>query len=239
MKSWLENQHYPKNLIQDAMQKSMNRDKNLNVPKIEKEKINFITKFNPNNNNIFPAVKSLFNVLKLTDETSDAFKNCEIQKCNKQSKNLKSILTHATFSEVITSPMVKKCNRPRCKTCPSLIEGGSIKMENGLEHKINFDMSCISKNIIYVLFCNSCRKSYIGESSDFLNMRINTHRQQIKDSNLRHLLVSRHIFECNPNVALPFKIMPIYKMHNENPIQRLSVESDLIKKYKPSLNSKG
>jgi hypothetical protein len=34
-------------------------------------------------------------------------------------------------------------------------------------------MSCISRNLIYILLCNGCQEIYVGETGDLLRTRIN------------------------------------------------------------------
>jgi hypothetical protein len=45
---------------------------------------------------------------------------------------------------------VNKCKDPRCATCPFLKEGETCNF-NGKKFTINTDVSCDSKNLIYVI----------------------------------------------------------------------------------------
>jgi hypothetical protein len=66
------------------------------------------------------------------------------------------------------------------------------------------------------------KHNYIGETSDSLSMRINVHRQQIRDPNLCHLFVSKHISKCSSN--LKFKVMPIKKIFSSDATLRKNFE---------------
>jgi ribosomal protein S19 len=118
-----------------------------------------MTTHNPNNPNIFPTITKCFDILKISDETSNIFKNTKIRQSKKQPKNLKKLLTKAKFETEKTKKEIIRCNRPRCKTCPDLIVGTDIKMENGQTFTINDTMTCTSKNLIYMLLCNGCTKT--------------------------------------------------------------------------------
>jgi tripartite motif-containing protein 2/3 len=120
--------------------------------------------------------------------------------------------------------------------CKCLIEGESFTFENDSKIYINEKMNCMSKNVIYVLNCAKCGKNYVGETSDHLSMRMNVHRQQIKDTNLRHLYVSKHIANCCTNVESNFTVMPIRKVKKDDPDIRRFLENEIIKKHHPSLN---
>ena len=235
MEEWLSSLGYPRNLIIDAIKRAKMKQQDKNKSK-KTDFINYITTYNPNNTDIYPCIKESFEFLKINDDTKDIFRNKDVRKCNKQAKNLKSYLCKADFSEEKRTLKVNKCNRSRCKTCPLIIEDTHFVFENGTKAYINENMTCISQNIIYVMKCGNCNKCYIGETSDKLSMRMNVHRQQIKDVNLRHLFISKHIAECAKNIEPMFYVMPFKKVTNEDPVYRKTIEKDCINFHRPSLN---
>lgn len=97
-------------------------------------------------------------------------------------------------------------------------------------------MNCNVLSCIYVLCCANCPSIYIGETNNF-RLRTNLHRDHInKNSGLD---VSKHIFECTSNFPInkdKFKIMPIFKMNNDDVSYRKSMERNFIRKYEPDLN---
>jgi hypothetical protein len=227
MEEWLCTLGYPQKLTTDAIIRAKTEKPNTDTQN-RTEFINYITTFNPNNTDLFPCIKDSFEFLKINDDTKEIFKNRNVRKCNKQAKNLKSYLTRAEFTEEIKQFKVTKCNRARCKTCPILIEGTNFNFENGTHAFINENMTCTSQNVLYVMKCGNCPKLYIGETSDKLSMRMNVHRQQIRDTNLRHLFVSKHIAECAKNKEPNFSVMPFKKIFNEDPAYRKTIEKDSI-----------
>ena len=68
-----------------------------------------------------------------------------------------------------------------------------------------YQLSCISKNIVYIIECNKCKELYVG-STQALNTRISLHKSNIKITENRKLNVSKHLYECSQG---EFKIMPI------------------------------
>ena len=73
-------------------------------------------------------------------------------------------------------------------------------------------MNCKTENLVYVMFCMGCQKSYIGETGQKLYSRASEHCCHIRNKEYRSLEVSHHIFECAGHLSIPFKIMPIFKM---------------------------
>ena len=83
------------------------------------------------------------------------------------------------------------------------------------------------------MICDGCGSIYIGQTGDKLHMRMNVHRQQIRDASTRMLPVSRHIEQCGKN---KFKVLPFYKCKNDDIDLRNRMEKHFINIFQPSLN---
>ena len=102
------------------------------------------------------------------------------------------------------------------------------------DFEIRYEFTCKTKNLLYVISCSKCGKQYIGETGTELRLRMNVHRQQIRDPNLRHLKVSKHIHDCAQG---EFTVSPFYKLHTDNQTIREYKEAYFIRKLHPELNS--
>ena len=61
-----------------------------------------------------------------------------------------------------------------------IIEGKSYTFKNPkTKFKINKNLSCNSKNVVYIIECSECKEIYIG-STQALNTRTSFHRSNIK-----------------------------------------------------------
>jgi hypothetical protein len=238
MKKFLLSQKYPISIIEDSIKKVKLKQPGIKS-RIEdtSDKIAFVSTYNPNNKPIDADIKSIFDNLKLQEETKSIFENTKLIISKRQDKSIKKLLTKAQYSDekINIQAEVKQCNDKRCKTCQHLIEGSTIQIGNNVV-KINKNMTCNSTNLIYFLKCNGCLNAfYIGETGDTLRHRTTVHRQQINTAHLRNLNVSKHIWECAKNNIIKFQIMPIYKMTGGVTARRLK-ENDFIKTLKPDLN---
>ena len=93
---------------------------------------------------------------------------------------MNQLSTDHTCVDICNSSIVK-CYQPKCLTCPILNTSHFYRstITNRVYH-INFqNISCKSKNLIYLLTCNSCHAQYVGETSQNLHKRINGHRSSI------------------------------------------------------------
>ena len=101
---------------------------------------------------------------------------------------------------------------------------------SGINFEIKRNLTCTSKNVVYVIQCDECKEEYIGSTKQ-LNQRISLHKSNIKLPQNRVLFVSKHIFECSKG---NFKVMPIYQTDDYSMIT--IKEQSFIDKHKPMLN---
>lgn len=242
LKTMLHKREYPLNLIETGINKAKSFTRNeLLKPKDKQQNesiLTFVHTYNPNNKQMSTVINNSLEILQGSTRLNNILKHTNIIMSKRQAPNLKQLLTRAkTNNNTNYNPTVSKCNNKRCGTCKHLLEGNTITFQNQSKpFKVKQNMSCTSKNLIYVLNCNGCNSAqYIGQTND-LRKRVTIHRQQIKDAELRKLPVSQHIHRCAKNITPQFTIFPFYKMNNDNTQARLIKETHFIQKFKPSLN---
>ena len=115
----------------------------------------------------------------------------------------------------------------------------NVQMGNGENFKIQQNLNCRSENVVYVMFCAGCDASYIGETGQPFNKRMDSHRLHINRQEYRKLAVSHHIFNCpgTQNLTIKFRTCPFFKMPlNCSRIEREGKEAFFQKKFLPSLH---
>ena len=95
---------------------------------------------------------------------------------------------------------------------------------------MNKNVSCNTKNVVYVIECCKCKKVDIG-STQTLNNRVTLHRSNIKLLENRKHYVSKHLYECSNGM---FKIKSIYQTDDDTLLQ--IKEKYFIDKFIPTLN---
>ena len=78
------------------------------------------------------------------------FKNENVIKSKRQSKNLKQILTKSKYSRDTETHTVSRCGDKKCLLCQCLIEGNSYTFTNNKIFNIKENMSCQTKYCIYI-----------------------------------------------------------------------------------------
>ena len=234
----LKSKGYPVNITRNAIKKAegLNREELFNTRRTERGKIiTMCHTYNPNNPNIQQIIKETLYFLNSSATMTEIMKDTEIIFAKRQCKNLKGILTRASFKSdnCNFNYKVTKCGNS-CETCKLIKEGESVTFNATNEvFRVKYNFTCHSRNLIYVITCLGCKKQYIGETGTELRLRMNVHRQQTRHEELRQLFVNRHIFNCSNS---QFSVFPFYKMSSNNPIERQAKETYFINRYRPELN---
>ena len=242
MQQRLLNKKYPLHIIQKGIKRalSLKREDIINPNHKHKKHSHYqchlINTFNPNIVNPF---RDILNTLNSYKTNSDFIQNLKVTNGTRQPPNLKRSFNHKNkkFTTKAT-PMkyqVKKCNRPRCKTCHEILEGSEHTFGNGKKAWCNTDITCYTANIIYAIICENCKKFYIGETGDPVCIRNTVHRQQIR-SNATHRPVEAdiHIETCSGG---RYKIFPFFQPSRNDMSLRRQLESHMIQTLRPELNN--
>ena len=71
-----------------------------------------------------------------------------------------------------------KCGSNRCQICTFLCVGRTFRSKtNGKEFRINYNLNCNSKNVVYLITCKVCGIQYVGSTTTTFRSRFNNHRK--------------------------------------------------------------
>lgn len=236
----LLNSGYPIGLVKTATQQALQLDvedlRRRKVKDLVSNELAFVHTLDPTLPQLFSEVKSLTSRLLTTRELRPIFGGLRLINSQREPLSLGRMLQHSRFDELAPADdqsAVTKCGHPGCKSCLEIMEASQIYFRNSdITFNIKKRMDCLARNVIYVLFCLGCERSYIGETVNFRD-RMNGHRNTSSSRTSAVAEVSKHIFNCGRG----FKSCPIYKVREESKIARLVMEDRLIKLLKPDLNT--
>ena len=231
---------YPVGVINSAVQMAAGlsvSDLRATKPKSDGEDLlTFVHTYDPAYPELMNNVKSRISRLFNSRECRPIFGGSRIIESRREPSSLLRMFQHSRFDDSVSGSIrggVTKCGFRNCKLCSEIMEVDRVLFANsGKVFTIHQRMNCTTRNVIYVIFCKKCQKSYIGETVNLRN-RANSHRNNSKNSDYAVMLVSKHIYNCGEG----FSICPILKIHEECKITRLVKEDHLIKTLKPDLNA--
>ena len=235
----LKSREYPKRIIEAGIREAMKIPKAVLRQvqrKQEEDKTPYVSTYNTKNPEMFGIFTNSLHILNSDPKMKDIVDSTKFIKSKRQLPNLKRLLTKAKYSDTQSQIYkVTKCGRSNCSLCQHITESESYNF-NGKVFKVNSNMSCDVKNVLYVITCNGCKEYYIGQTGDKLRTRRTIHAQQIRDPTTRQIPLSAHLDECS-NHEPKFQMFPFYKVRSEKASVRLSKENYFINCFKPKLNA--
>ena len=238
----LSNSNFPLGMVRTAIKSAFNQD----PKKLRKEKrteegsdetgsISFVHFYDPTLPKLFSEVKTLISRIFTSGDLRPIFGGVRIVDSLREPSNLTRTLQHSRFdgsSDSVSSTVITGCGHRGCLSCREILEVNELYFCNSeTTFKIKTKMDCTVRNVVYVIFCQSCNQSYIGETVCFRE-RMNAHRSKSKSTDCDIQEVNRHLFNCGRG----FRSCPLYKIREESKVTRLVMESHFIKTLKPDLN---
>ena len=200
LRKFLQNNGYPHHIIEKGifnakLQGPAHNKSTNNIP--------LITTYYTNMNYDHIISKANFLLNNTQDhELKEVFANCKLIHSQRQPKNLLKHLSSAKFTDkkhqVKKQPLITKCNDKRCKICTMYLQTNeSFLLSNGKRWIVKCEMSCHSKNVLYLLKCNRCDglQTYIGKTNN-LRLRTNQHISTCRTGNGTDKF-DQHVFNCS------------------------------------------
>jgi hypothetical protein len=160
---------------------------------------------------------------------NEKYKNFKLMVINTMQHNISSLLVHGFKYPFIKKYCYNRCESLRCNTCFFSNNNHYINLTNNYTLPIFNDSSCLSKNIIYFIYCNFCNFFYIGQSTD-LKKRLYNHINDIKTFipfSEKITSVSIHFNLKYHNFKNHFSFF-VFRNSIEDLNERLNIESFLI-----------
>ena len=206
--------------------------KDVNKPK----RIPFITTFNPSLPHISNIIKKHYNLLLSSNRCKKVFQHLPVV-AFRRSPNLRDLLVTAKLSSNSAKPQLPsgsfRCGR-NCATCPYISHGLTTYtfFSTGETRPIKSNLTCDTKNLIYIIQCNRCNLQYIGETKRRLKDRFNEHRRTIDNPNAKSkpTTAAEHFLSSTNHTANDMQLIPIEKISSNRDSIRKAREAFLIQK---------
>ena len=126
-----------------------------------------------------------------------------------------------------------RCGK-NCATCPYISHGLTTYTFFSTEEtrSIKLNLTCETKNLIYMIQCNRCNLQYIGETKRRLKDRFNEHRRTIDNPNnkSKSTTAAEHFLSSPNHIANDMILIPIEKIFSNRDSIRKAREAFLIQK---------
>ena len=156
--------------------------------------IPFTVTYNPSLPNIGKTINRYWDLLKLSKDENlrHMRKTYRPIIAFKRPQSLDDYLVSSGLkenNEDTRSPVISCCNRRRCSHCVSIITGSQFSSHiMGETFNIRQVANCKTNNVIYLLTCKKCKLQYVGQTSQPVSKRMNSHRFDIATILIHHFL---------------------------------------------------
>ena len=184
-KGYLINQGYPSKLVDDKFSKASNISRSdLLKPS---RKATFVT-FNPNLPDVGRIIKKHLHILDSNPKLKELFPPNAIIPYFLRSKNLEALLAPSCYKttrevETVVIKGYLKFKRSRCDLCANFFVESksflSFQTLTGEKYIIQSELSCDSKNVIYLASCKKCRLQYVGSTTTGFRVRFRNRKSAL------------------------------------------------------------
>ena len=140
----------------------------------------------------------------------------------RRDKSLRDILVHSRVAPTAHGCM-ERCGRSRYDTCTHLYL--HPEMQFPLAKRKIIKSSCIDRNLIYAILCDTCGMTYIGQTGKRLGDRVVQHLRDIRLDNGKP--VARHFNMMGHRGGQDVKVAVLMSLGGTE-VQRRKLESQLI-----------
>ena len=221
LKNHLLERGYRDHLIKPAIQLAASKPR-VDCLKTKKKALNnsripLVLTYHPHLSTIRSIVKRHHHLLQLSDKM--VIPDPPIL-AFRRPKNLRDLLVRAELTR--PTPVIPgntPCGRPRCKTCPRLLQRDFfICRSTNKKIKIHCQATCKTSNLIYLIECKKCGLQYVGETEQALHERMNGHRADILHKRTERP-VALH-FNSVGHSEKDLQVMVIEQMHRNDSVLR-------------------
>ena len=223
-KGYLVNQGYSVNLVDNQFAKA------LIIPRKEllKQKVRapkkifpLVTTFNPMLPDLNHIIKKHLHFLESNPKLKELFPKNSIIPSYRRSKSLKEILAPSKFASATSQNTNScaagcfKCDKNRCDLCKNYFIESRVfsSFKTGKSYTIRSNLTCDSRNVIYLVSCKKCQLQYIGSTTTEFKVRFRNHKSSMV-TNKKSCEVAVH-FNSTPHSLQDFSFQCIDQINQD------------------------
>ena len=162
LKTWFRKRGYPDFLIKEQVEKALrltSRDENNSK---EVNGVPLVVTYNPAFKNLVQVIRKNLQLLYADEEIKKVFSPAPFVSF-RSTRNLKSYLVRSKIYPLERKVGSEKCKSKRCLVCLNVSETDVFQsFQTKEQYKINQQLNCNDKCLIYLLSCIVCRLQYVG-----------------------------------------------------------------------------
>ena len=189
------------------------------------KRIPLVVTYHPGLNNLSRITRKHLPILHTSSRLKKAIPDPPIV-AFRRPKNIRDLLVRAKLNPPAppTNAMNTKCNKSRCKCCHEMVTCTKFKSKTtGRQYNIRAEITCKTRNLVYLISCKRCGLQYVGETENALHVRMNGHRSDIR-TRKTDKPVAAHFCQSDHSIE-DLEVRGIEKIHNNSTQWRRERES--------------
>ena len=78
-----------------------------------------------------------------------------------------------------------------------MTSAGTVKSSSGATVRLRQNTDCTTENVVYLIYCSSCNKQYVGETKGPLSKRMNGHRDDWRHRRFERSPTAEHFHSAD------------------------------------------
>ena len=139
--------------------------------------ISLVVTYNPAFKSLSQVIRKNFQLLYLEEQVKKLFLPAPFVSL-RSTRNLKSYLVKSKIYPLERKVGSEKCKSKRCLVCLNISETDVFQsFQTKKQYKINHQLNCNDKCLIYLLSCKVCGLQYVGSTTDKFRLRWNNYKE--------------------------------------------------------------
>ncbi len=182
LKQRFKNRGYPEQIIDNAINKSMQQPNLIEEQSPRLESVNLITTFHDANPNFNSILKKNFNIISNSSHLKTLLSQPP-KVVYRRAPNIKSLLVKSKINaQKINFVGSRGCCNNRLSRCQICKQIPHIKQFTSRDKSFNFEIrgnyDCDTPNAVYIFECTICNMQYVGETQNTFRERFNNHKSR-------------------------------------------------------------
>ena len=168
--------------IQKASRLPRTEALNPNTHRQPTRRIPLVVTYHPGLTNLSRIARKHLPILHTSSKLKEAIPDPPII-AFRRPKNIKDLLVRAKLNPPSppTNAINTRCNNNHCKCCHEMVTCSKFKSKTtGRQYNIGAEITCKTRNLVYLISCKRCGLQYIGETEKTLHIRMNSHCSDIR-----------------------------------------------------------
>ena len=195
LKTWFHKSGYPDYLIKEQIQKALRLTPSYENNRKKVNGVSFVVTYNPAFKNFFQVIRNNLQLLYADEQVKKVFSPAPFVSFRSR-RNLKSYLVKSKIYPLERKVGSEKCKSKRCLVCLNVSETDVFQsFQTKKQYKINHQLNCNDKRLIYLLSCKVCGLQHAGSTTDKFRLRWNNYKENNRKAKRREEHMQSLVFE--------------------------------------------